>query len=57
MVLKQVLPGLNFNGHVVVLFNGVPICGGSPEKIVKKCGYYEVKYSCVRDGVLLITCK
>ena len=57
MVLNQLLPGLNFNGHIVIFLDGRYVCGGSPEKVLKKCGYYEIKYSCIKDNVLVITCK
>jgi len=57
MILKEVLKGLKFNGHVVLLVNGVPVIGGMPDKVIKRFEYYEVTYSCISDSVLLISIK
>lgn len=57
MIVKQVLDGLCFNGHVVLIFDGRILTGGSPGKVCKKYGFYEISYFCIQDNVLIIRCK
>lgn len=57
MIVKQVLDGLKFNGHVVLMFQGRVLAGGSPDRVCKKYGIYEISYSSIQDKVLVICCK
>lgn len=57
MMLKDVLKHMKFNGHVVLMINGIPVVGGMPDKVIRKYGYYEITYSCISDGVLVISIK
>lgn len=57
MIVKQVLDGLKFNGHVVLIFQGRILTGGNPARVCYKYGCYEVSYSCIQDNTLIINCK
>lgn len=57
MVLIQALKTLKFDGHIAVMFDGRYFCGGNAEKVIKKCGYYEIESSCIRDNVLILYVK
>lgn len=58
MVVVTLLRAMNFDGQVSIRRKGKDwfeyLGGGSPMRVCRRCGYYEVVRTCIIDGVLVV---